>query len=330
MKRGFFLGKFMPLHEGHILVCDVACSLVDELTVLVCTRDCEPIDGEARLRWVQQSVKNNVRVLHLDRDIPQEPSEHPDFWPIWKNTIEKFHPEPIDLVFGSDDYIIKLAKVLSAKPFLVDEERHTVPVSASLIRQEPFRHWQHIPQAVRPYYQQRVCVLGPESTGKSTLVEELAQRIDTSYIGEYGRTYDALYRQGQDWEDDDFLQLALGHAAISKETSKRAGPLVFEDTDLLQTIVWAKYLLNSVPDELQNLLNHWQPADHYLLLKPDVEWIDDGTRYSGDNSVREWFFDELLALLKAHEFSYEIIYGGNWHDRTAVAKDKVSALHQKS
>ena len=290
MKRGFFLGKFMPLHKGHILVCDVACSLVDELTVLVCTRDCEPIDGAARLRWVQQSVKSNVRVLHLDRDIPQEPSEHPDFWPIW----------------------------------------NTVPVSASLIRQEPFRHWQHIPQAVRPYYQQRVCVLGPESTGKSTLVEELARRFDTSYISEYGRTYDALYRQGQDWEDDDFLQLALGHAAISKETSKRAGPLVFEDTDLLQTIVWAKYLLNSVPDELQNLLNHWQPADHYLLLKPDVEWIDDGTRYSGDNSVREWFFDELLALLKAHEFSYEIIYGGNWNDRTAAAKDKVSALYQKS
>ena len=91
----------MPLHEGHLLLCDVASEMVDILTVLLCTRDCEPIDGIMRLNWLQESVRLNVRVVHLHRDIPQEPGEHPDFWDIWRDAIKELHPEPIDLVFGS-------------------------------------------------------------------------------------------------------------------------------------------------------------------------------------------------------------------------------------
>ena len=74
--RGFLLGKFMPPHEGHLLLCDVATDLVDELTVLVCSRDCEPIPGDMRLHWMKESLGNKARVLHLHREIPQEPHDH--------------------------------------------------------------------------------------------------------------------------------------------------------------------------------------------------------------------------------------------------------------
>ena len=120
----------MPPHEGHLFMCDVASELVDELSVLVCTRDCEPIEGNLRFTWMQASVKSNVQVLHLHRNIPQEPSEHPDFWNIWRETIQELHPESIDMVFGSEFYVNRLATELDAEPFVIDRERTMVPVSS--------------------------------------------------------------------------------------------------------------------------------------------------------------------------------------------------------
>ncbi len=324
--RGFLLGKFMPLHEGHIFLIDTASALVDELTVLVCTRQCEPIDGALRLQWVQQSVGRNVRVVHLTQDIPQEPSEHPNFWEIWARTIKAIHPNPIDTVFGSEAYITKLAAVLNATPFVLDQERSIIPVSASMIRQSPQENWHYIPKQVRPYYQKHLCILGPESTGKSYLSKILAQAYNTLYIPEYGRTYDAQFRQGTNWQVDDFVNIAKGHIALRNEISKRANHVCFEDTDLLQTIVWAEYILGTVPKTLQEMMQIMHPASHYLLLEPDIEWIDDGTRYSGDNTVRYWFFEQLQRYLDKYQLPYEIINGQDWDKRTSSVMNTVAEI----
>lgn len=326
MKRGFLLGKFMPLHEGHIFMCDVAANLVDQLTVLVCSRDCEPIDGHLRFSWAQASMRPNVVVRHLHRDIPQEPREHPEFWRIWQETIAEFHPDPIDMVFGSDDYIPKLAETVGAEPFLVDADRVSVPVSASLIRQHPAKHWPYIPAIVRPYFQKRICILGSESTGKSTLSEHLAQHFSTISIPEYGRTYDAVHRQGSNWQATDFLAIAQGHTAIAREIAMRAGPICIEDTDPLQTMVWATYLLGGVTDDLRAFVAEHTRADHYLLLSPDVKWTDDGTRYSGDTETRAWFFSQLANLLTKFDLPHTVISGPDWAARTDQAIEVTSKL----
>lgn len=322
--RGFLLGKFMPLHEGHLFLCDVASELVDELTVLVCSRDCEPIDGKLRFAWVQDSVARNVRTIHLHRDIPQEPSEHPDFWDIWRDTIQALHPEPIDKVFGSEDYILRLASELNAEPFVLDKARDMVPVSATQVRIDQESNWQYLPPAVKSFYQKRICLLGPESTGKSTLSEKLADHFNTRHVPEYGRTYDEVFKRGENWQASDFVSIAIGHRALQKQIGKRAGPTYFEDTDLLQTIVWAKYLLGKVPEELNRLLDDWDFAQLYLLLKPDVGWINDGTRYSGDTEVRDWFFSELKLLLLELNLAFYVIEGSDWSEREACAKVAVA------
>src|SRR5690242_12083484 len=108
MTRGFLLGKFMPPHNGHVTLCDFAKSYCDGLTVLVCTRPSEPIDGNLRLAWMRELCPE-TRVVHYDREVPQEPSEHPDFWTIWRGIVRGVHPEPIDLVFASEDYGSRLA-----------------------------------------------------------------------------------------------------------------------------------------------------------------------------------------------------------------------------
>ena len=80
--HGLLLGKFLPPHRGHVYLGEFARHFVDELTIVVGTIPSEPIPGELRFRWMSELFPT-VQVVHLDKDLPQEPSEHPDFWNIW-------------------------------------------------------------------------------------------------------------------------------------------------------------------------------------------------------------------------------------------------------
>lgn len=319
IRRGFLLGKFMPIHEGHILLCEIAAAQVDQLTVLLCSRDCEPINGHLRLEWARDSLHGNINVIHLHRDIPQEPSEHADFWAIWRQTIQQLHPEPIDWVFGSESYVLRLAEELDAQAFIFDQPRELIQISATLIRAQPQQYWDYIPAAVRPYFQHRIVLLGAESTGKTQLCQALAEYFKTRHIPEYGRNYDAVFKQDSAWLAKDLINIATGHAAIQHQIARRSGYLLFEDTDFLQTLVWAEYLLGQLPPALLSCAKQWQPATHYLLLTSEVEWHDDGTRYSADADVRRWFFERLQQWLVHFECSYQIITGADWPQRTKQA-----------
>ncbi|WP_422377471.1 AAA family ATPase [Roseibium sp.] len=320
MKRGFMLGKFMPPHNGHLFVCDVALRHVDQLTVLVCSNDAEPIDGCLRADWMGRCLNRpGVRVVHMHRDIPQEPKDHPNFWAIWQAACREHHPEPIDWVFGSEPYIVQLADVLAAKPFQVDPDRSIVPVSATQIRHAAHRHWKHVPGPVRTYYQKRITLLGPESSGKTTLSDSLAKQFGTLAIPEYGRAYDAIFRQGSGWTEADFLNIANGHLAFADAIAERAGPLVFEDTDLLQTVVWAEALLGGVPEPVANLLKTRASRQHYLLLGPEMGWVDDGTRYHVGHDQRLWFLNRLRHWLQKVGAHWTPVTAANWHGRTQEA-----------
>lgn len=324
-RRGFMLGKFMPPHRGHVFLAETAAGLVDELTVLVCSHDGEPIPGTLRHDWMMRLVPG-ARVLHMHRDIPQEPAEHPGFWPIWRAAIRAVHPEPIDAVFGSEPYVVRLADELGAEPCLIDPGRGVFGVSGRAIRADPARHWDFIPPLVRPYFQRRVTILGPESTGKTTLANALALRLGTRPMPEYGRTFDAHYRRGAGWRAADFVTLARTHRAMRRAMAPDAGPLLIEDTDALQTAAWAEFLLGVVPAELDELIATEPPADLALLLAPDVPWVDDGTRYSGAAATRTWFFEHLRARLEAAGARYTVIAGADWTARTEAAMSAVDHL----
>ena len=325
VRRAFMLGKFMPPHLGHLLCCEAGRRLAERMTVLVCSTDAEPIDGCLRAAWMRDSAPG-CQVLHMHRDIPQAPSEHPDFWSIWRRAVRELHPEPIDVVIGSEPYIAQLAEELCARPVLIDPDRELYPVSGTAVRASLRHNWRWLPPPVQRHYRRRVCLLGPESTGKSTLSAALAARFETSYMPEYGRTYDAVYRRGDGWTTADFVRLAELHACIREPLMERAGALFFEDTDALQTAVWSERL--GAPMSVTELLPDFAPADLYLLLSPDVPWLDDGTRYFKAAETRAWFFDRTRELLETLGAPYEIIAGESWQGRARVAAERVSArLH---
>lgn len=326
--RGFLLGKFMPPHAGHLYCADVGKARCDVMTVLVCSHDAEPINGHLRAEWMRACLSQaGYRVLHMHRDIPQAPEDHPDFWPIWRAAIAEFHPEPIDWVFGSEGYVHRLAREVGARPFPVDPERHVVPVSATLIRENPWRNWGYVPGPVRGHYQRRIVLVGAESTGKTQLAEALAIRSESIAIPEYGRDYDALFRHGQVWVTEDFEAIMAGHRALADTIAARGGPIVIEDTDAVQTLVWAEALLGNVPEALVNKARAAVLGKSYLLLDHATPWRDDGTRHFADPARRAWFTGRLHEWLDAFGAQWQHIEGADWALRTAAANARLDALN---
>lgn len=320
MRRGFLLGKFMPPHAGHVGLCRAAMTLCDQLSVLVCSHDEEPIPGGLRAAWMA-ALLPGVRILHMHREIPQEPKDHPDFWPIWREAVLKFHPEPIARVFGSEDYVIRLAAEIGGLAVLIDPERLAFPISGSAVRQDPVTNWVHVPGLVRPWYQKRVVTFGPESVGKSTLAARLGALCGGPYVPEYGRTYDRFRVEG-DWVSEDFLRVAEGHAALRSAVAPLAGPVLVEDTDPLLTAVWAR-MLTGIP--LPALEDGTNLADLYLLLETDVPWVNDGTRYFSDGQ-RDQFMSLCREVLERRSARH-ITLSGDWETREELARVAIDGLY---
>lgn len=318
-RRGFLLGKFLPPHEGHRFLVNTALGMTDETTVLVCSTDAETIDGALRFAWMRKMLPG-AQVVHLHRNLPQEPKDHSDFWAIWRDAIAETCGGPFTHVFASEPYVFRLAQELGAAPVLVDPDREAFPVSGRAILAAPHRHWRFLPPEVRPHFQKRVTLLGPESTGKSRLASELAERFATLVMPEYGRAFDVHYKQARDWTHEDFIRLAETHVAMRGAMAGRAGPLLIEDTDAVQTSVWSQHLIGSVAQGLE-AIERASPADHYLLLAPDVTWVQDGARYAGSDGVRQFFFEAAARRLDRLGAAYDIISGADWlaRARTAVA-----------
>jgi NadR type nicotinamide-nucleotide adenylyltransferase len=265
-----------------------------------------------------------ARVLHLqDNAVPQEPAEHPDFWSIWRSIVHTYHPEPIDFVFASEAYGHRLAAEVGASFVPVDPGREVVHISGTEIRQKPYQNWHAIPAVVRPYYLKRICIFGPESTGKSTLARHLADAYETAYVPEYGRIHTENF--GTDVTTQDLLKIMHGHRASEKAAAKTANRLLFSDTDPLLTLVWSDMLLGTRGSALVKEVAHFEPADLYLLTDVDVPWVDDGTRYFSSTDIRKEFFGRCEEELRSRSLPY-VILKGSWAERCQIAREVIDKL----
>lgn len=317
--RGFLLGKFMPPHAGHVSIGRMGLELVDRMTVMVCSLDSEPIPGRLRAAWMREALPD-AHIVHYDRDIPQAPEDHPDFWPIWRAAIAEVHPEPITHVFGSEPYVVRLAKELGATAVPVDPGRRAFPISGEAIRRDPTAHWRFIPGPVRPWYQKRVVTFGAESTGKSVLAERLAAWLGGPVVPEYGRTYEKARPEGP-WQAAHLIELARRHEAHRAAIAPEAGPVLIEDTDPLSTAVWAEMLLGERVPELEAR----PKADLYLLMDAKVPFVQDGGRYFGAAEQRRKFHAICVEALTRAGVRVARI-SGDWTAREAQARAEVEGL----
>ncbi len=320
---GLILGKFMPPHRGHLFLVDFARHYVDKLTVLVCSIEREPIPGELRYQWMWQLCPyDNVELIHITDELPQEPEEHLDFWQLWHDTIRRTIPTGPDYVFASEDYGWKLAEVLSSKYIPVDHARQIVPVSGTMIRNDPMRYWEAMPECVRPYFLKRVCIFGPESTGKSTLTQQLAQHFNTAYAWEYARPL--LNFNNGACTPEHIPQIVRGQIATEESLATQANRVLFCDTDVLTTTIWSDILFGNCPQWIIDEADR-RTYDLTLLLDIDVPWVDDNQRFFKENEQRQAFFERCRQALETRGRPYVMIHG-DWNERKKQAIQAVESL----
>lgn len=164
----------------------------------------------------------------------------------------------------------------------------------------------------------RLCVTGPESTGKTTLAQRLAAAARTEWVPEASRLY-AEQKAGE-LTASDIAPIAREHIALADAAEARVradgGTLVVFDTDLLSTVVYARYYYRTVPAWIERV-ERARRADLYLLCAVDVPWIADGVRDRPSNR------DEMYALFHGALLTRRapfVVVKGDWDERWTIAR----------
>ena len=154
----------------------------------------------------------------------------------------------------------------------------------------------------------KVGIIGPESTGKSSLAQYLARRYNGTYIPEYAREY--VERKGStDVTFDELCEIArhqieeFSNLTVNRSFSEA---VLFFDTELIVTKVWFDYAFGRVPEWLNEAIRRY-PMDVYLLTYPDLPWIPDPARSNGSDAIRLELFHRYESEIQALDIPYYII-----------------------
>lgn len=303
MKRGLVIGKFLPIHQGHVALIEFAAAQCDELIVSMSYTENDPIPATLRLNWIKTLFQDNPKIkpYSLPDDFDDESLPLGERTRIWAEVMRSKYP-PIHFLFTSEPYGDPFAKNLNAAHIEFDPPRKLFPVSASQIRSNPLQHWNFIPEAVRPHFVKKICFYGPESTGKSTMAALMAKKFQTEFVPEVAR--EMLITN--DFSIDDIIRIGKAQTARIHEKIKTANKFLFCDTDLITTQIYSQHYLATIPQilfDLEKEINY----DVYFLMDIDTEWIADGLRDLGH--LRKEMFDIFRKALDDRKIRYVLLTG---------------------
>ena len=185
----------------------------------------------------------------------------------------------------------------------------------------------------------KIVIIGPESTGKSTLTKQLAAHYNTIACPEYARQY--LNENGTSYTFDDLLTIAKGQLALEDKMTEKVtsykfqvpsnnplptpnSQLLFIDTDMYVMKVWCEYVFGKchqfILDEIVN-----RKYDLYLLCNIDLPWVKDDLREYPDEQPRK----ELYHIYKdtlINQTTPWVSISGNYEQRLQKAIEAVNGL----
>lgn len=132
----------------------------------------------------------------------------------------------------------------------------------------------------------RIGIIGPESTGKTTLAKEIAERYHGTYVAEYAREF--VERKGT--TEVTYEELCEIAKEQIKQLAVSGEGLEVYDTELIVTKVWFDYAFGRWPEWLDEAIRKY-PMDLYVLLYPDIPWVPDPARSNGSDAIRLELFE---------------------------------------
>lgn len=314
-QRGLVVGKFAPLHLGHELVIRTALDQCDQVFVISYSRPelpgCEP---ERRKKWlaelfpsarsivVTDAFLQNLHNPELSR-LPHNDETESEHRRFVARLCRCVFDTTVDAVFTSEKYgdgfAAELTEHFRRSPGFagdvahvsVDLDRVTVPISGSRLREDIFTHRRFLSPAVYKSFVQRICILGGESSGKSTLAASLATRFRSEWVAEYGR--DLWVTQDGVLAYPDMLRIAQTQIQREEEASRNANRYLFCDTSPLTTLFYSRRLFGRADPALEQMAK--RTYDVVVLCAPDFPFVQDGTRQP--DSFREeqhrWYLGEF-------------------------------------
>jgi HTH-type transcriptional repressor of NAD biosynthesis genes len=319
--RGVVIGKFYPPHRGHKLLIDTAQSRCRHVTVIVCAKPTDVIPGQLRAGWLAE-IHPAAEVMLIDDRYDENDSA------VWAANTIRWLGSPPDVVFTSESYGEAYARHLGCDHILVDATRQNVPCSGTMIRRDPYLHWEFLEPPVRAWFCKRVCIVGAESTGTTTLAQDLAEHYLTVWVPEYGRDYSAekQLRGESTWSSDEFVHIARRQNELEAEAARRANRLVVGDTNSFATVLWHRRYLETDSAEVAAVAAE-APCDLYLLTGDEIPFVQDGLR-DGEHvrhEMHKWF----AAALVRQTVPWQLVRGSP-AARLALATSAVEALFADS
>ncbi|PKV66660.1 AAA family ATPase [Pontibacter ramchanderi] len=166
----------------------------------------------------------------------------------------------------------------------------------------------------------KVAITGPESTGKSTLSQQLAAHYNTVWVPEYARTY--IEDLARPYTLQDLETIARGQLDLEEQIEQEANRILFSDTDLLVIKIWSEHAFGMCPDWVLQKLKQ-QDYNLYLLMGVDLPWEPDPQREHPH--LRQFFYDWYKRELEALGVPFLEI-SGQHEARLEKAIGRVDAL----
>lgn len=331
-KRGWLTGKFCMLHMGHINFIHQAATLCDELVVVLSHSDKRFKDPRLSYRnkmlWLRTTFKNEPHITVVGIDESGIP-EYPNGWQAWSDLVKAKIGTDFDYIFTSEicDHEGYNTYFPGQEVVVVDAERKGVDISATRIREDMVTHWGKMPTVVRKDFVMRICIVGTESCGKTSLTKMLAKRHQTSWVEEYGRTYceQDLCMDEDLLCFDDYGTIAARRYDMEQEAAAAANRVLFVDTAALSTNYFC-LLYEGRENMMVSAYQERERYDAYFYLTDDVPFVEDGLRKNRNRDNTRFLFETMLFANAKRHGSEVFVISGNYNERFNKAIEIVDEL----
>lgn len=166
----------------------------------------------------------------------------------------------------------------------------------------------------------KVCVIGPECTGKTDLSKFLSEHYNTPWVDEYARAY--LNKLGRPYQQHDLTKIAHGQMRMEDEWLNDANKILICDTNLLVIKIWSEYKFGACDKEILKGMAE-RKYDLYLLTNIDIPWQDDPQR---EHPQKREFFWNLYKKEVATTGVATVEISGSREVRRSTAIEAINKL----